>query len=354
MKQATTTITHVIHSGGFYGAERMLVDHCLATEPYIDSSVVLLSPPAALLKRFTDYGIDCVGCDSLNAFVAYTKNRSTIINAHNFKAQIYAWIAARKNRLPLIFTQHGFTPRSVKQHLYMWASLLLCKTSTVKNVVCVAKSIALLHKKFRVADRKIHVIANGLANKPAVTRQETQSSIGFIGRLSMEKGPDLFLQAVIPLLRKNQYAQALFLGDGPLLGVLEDQVTSQDLTEQVQFLGYQDNINSWLSKLSVLVISSRTEGTPMVLLEAMQARLPVVAFNVGGIPDVIRHNKEGLLAPALDTKTLQAQIEKVLTAPAYASELAEHAQQRQMQHYSLEHNAQQWLKVYTNTQESLA
>lgn len=354
MKHANATVTHVIHSGGFYGAERMLVDHCLATEQYLKSTVVLIRPPAELLKRFADAGVRCVSCDSLNHLIDLTKNQPTIMNAHNFKAQIYSWVAARKNKLPLIFTQHGFTPRSIKQYIYMWTSILLCKTATVRNVVCVAKSIAALHRQFHIAEKKIHVIANGLPTKAAAELHATQPSIGFIGRLSLEKGPDLFLQSVIPLLKKNTQLQALIIGDGELYSTLEQQITAQGLSSQIRLLGYQEDINAWLTQLTVLVISSRTEGTPMVLLEAMQAGVPVAAFAVGGIPDVIESNKEGLLAQPLDTQALCLCIEKILDNPAYARELADNAQQRQANHYSLSSNAKQWLAVYISTQESLA
>lgn len=354
MKPLNAPVTHVIHSGGFYGAERMLVDHCLTTQQYIKNTVVLITPPEELLKRFSDYGVDCVSCNSLKHFIAITKNTSTIINAHNFKAQIYSWIAAKRNKLPLIFTQHGFTPRSIKQYIYMWTSILLCKTPTVSNVVCVANSIATLHRKLYISREKTHIIANGLPNKTWSTRLHTNPKIGFIGRLSIEKGPDLFLQTVIPLLKKQQNIQAVLLGDGPQYNALENEIERQGLSAQINLLGYQEDVNPWLAELSVLVISSRTEGTPMVLLEAMQAGVPVVAFAVGGIPDVIGHTKEGLLAEALDTKQLGYCVEKILADPVLAKELIDNAKKRQATHYDLDNNAKHWLAVYTSTQERLA
>lgn len=354
MKLTDTAVTHVIHSGGFYGAERMLVDHCLATQQHIKSTVVLITPPEELLKRFSDYGVDCVSCDSLTHFISMTKNTSTIINAHNFKAQIYSWLAAKINKLPLIFTQHGFTPRSIKQHIYMWTSILLCKTPTVLNVVCVAKSIANLHKRLYISEKKIHIIANGLPKKTWLAREIKSLKIGFIGRLSVEKGPDLFLQTVIPLLKKNQNIQAVLLGDGPEYDTLKHEIERHGLSAQISLLGYQENISSWLTELSVLVISSRTEGTPMVLLEAMQAGVPVAAFAVGGIPDVIEHAKDGLLAQALNTQELCNCIEEILQNPSLTKNLTTNAQKRQAANYDLSNNAKHWLAVYTSTLQSPA
>src|SRR5690554_1775754 len=175
MKPADAAVTHVIHSGGFYGAERMLVDHCLATQQYVKNTVVLITPPEDLLKRFSGYGVDCVSCDSLSHFIRMTKNTSAIVNAHNFKAQIYAWIAAKRNKLPLIFTQHGFTPRSIKQYIYMWSSILLCKTPTVRNVVCVANSIAGLHRKFYIAEKKNQCNTKRLPEKKRLAKEQNKT-----------------------------------------------------------------------------------------------------------------------------------------------------------------------------------
>lgn len=351
MTKSNLTVTHVIHSGGFYGAERMLVDLCLATQHYVENTVVLISAPQELLARFEKYGIYCVPCNSIQDLVNLTKKQSTIINAHNFKAQIYAWLSARRNKLPLIFTQHGFTPRSIKQHIYMWTSIFLCKSSTVQNVVCVANSIAVLHQKFHIPKSKIEIIYNGLPKAAPIKLKNTQPTLGFIGRLSFEKGPDLFLDTVIPLLKENKNIQALILGDGPEYQQIENKIKQHGLTQRIKLLGYQENISDWLVQLSILVISSRTEGTPMVLLEAMQAGVPVVAFAVGGIPDVIAHNQQGLLAEALNTDELRQNILHILEDPKLSTLLANNAKQRQLSHYDLSHNAKNWHAVYLNTLE---
>lgn len=354
MNQNRATVTHVIHSGGFYGAERMLMDHCLETERYINNAVVLITPPQELLKRFEESGIACFTCSSFGDLIHLTKNKKTIINAHNFKAQIYSWVAARKNKLPLIFTQHGFTPRSIKQRFYMWVSILLCITPTVRHVVCVSKSIALLHRKFFISKNKIEVIANGLPYKEVQKENSGQITIGFIGRLSMEKGPDLFLETIIPLAKDNVDIQAFVLGDGPMYDTLKNTIASNNLTEQIHLKGYQENINSWIKKLSILVISSRTEGTPMVLLEAMQAGIPVVAFSVGGIPDVIVNGKSGLTAQPLNTQELRSNIERLLENSALYQNIVNTAKERQLAHYDLRNNAKQWFAVYTSTLENFA
>ncbi len=341
-------VLHVIHSGGFYGAERMLADHCLALDTTLDSRVAFIAPSQELQERFSAMGIACETIGTLAELVRIVERHSSqVVNAHNFKAQLYAWQAARRCKRPLVFTQHGFTPRNLKQRLYMYSSILLCKTPVVSHVVCVAGSIVRQHETLHVPERKLSLIANGLPVRQVRPRQVFQPLIGFIGRLSREKGPDLFLRAVIPLLQQRPEVQAVMLGDGPMRGGLQVEINRQGLAGRVTLAGYQNDIDEWLSRLSVLVISSRTEGTPMILLEGMHAGVPVAAFAVGGIPDVVRHDQEGLLAAAEDCSALEQNIGCLLDEPRLADSLCRQAYLRQKERFSLHNNIRLWQALYT-------
>lgn len=339
-------ILQVIHSGGFYGAERMLADHCLALSDLIDTTVVLIGPSKELLQKFADLGVRCCECNTVDDLVQLARNKGALLNAHNFKAQVYAWLAAPRARIPLLFTQHGFTPRSLKQRLYMLVSIALCLTPRVRRVACVAAPLASLHRKYLVPSGKLVVIPNGLPQVRVPERDETRKLIGFVGRLSHEKGPDLFVQAVAPVLRRNPQIQAVMLGEGPMRAELEKTIEESGLSESFLMPGYQADMGSWLAQLSMLVISSRTEGTPMILLEAMQAGTPVVSFAVGGIPDVIRHGQEGMLAAPENVTQLSLMIEQALEDLATTRRMAEQARYRQQNEFSMEQNIRCWQQQY--------
>lgn len=351
MSKRKGSVLQVIHSGGFYGAERMLADHCLASGGQMDSLLVLISPPDGLRQQFERLGIKCRECDSVDGLARLALDEGGVINAHNFKAQVYAWLVAGRTGLPLVFTQHGFTPRSLKQRLYMWASIALCLTPRVDKVVCVADSIARVHRRFLVPLRKLEVVPNGLPEHAVPPRSSGQPLIGFVGRLSQEKGPDTFLQAITPVLKQNPDAAAVFLGDGPMYEELQREIEKLGLAGRVVLAGYQSEMADWLARLSVLVISSRTEGTPMVLLEAMQAGTPVVSFAVGGVPDVIRHEREGLLAEPEDVQQLADCIIRILQLPQETELLTERARIRQQEKYSMTRNFKQWLSIYRTVLE---
>jgi len=343
-----TYIVHLIHSGGFYGAERMLRDHCLSTPG--EHCVLCLNASVELLVRFRQAGIRCEPCSGLPGLLRALHQYPGVLNAHHFRAQVYGWIAARWLGLPLLFTQHGFTLRTRKQRLYAWLSLKLCRSRTVCRVVCVAHSIARQLRQANVAETKITVIPNGLPVAPAtVACQNATPLIGFVGRLSREKGPDLFLDALLPLCQRRPDLHLVLLGDGPERAALQTRVNAANLAERIHLPGYQENISDWLARLHVLVISSRTEGTPMVLLEAMQRGRPVVAFAVGGIPDMVENGRHALLVAPGDIQALTQRVEQLLDNPALAARLAAASQQRQHDTYHLPTLAQQWAKVYEQT-----
>ena len=410
-------ILHLLSSGGFYGAERMLLDHCQATPGR--HRVLFLDAPQDLVMRFREAGIDCQSCHGLGALlrqVAAMRGERPLINTHNFKGMVFGWLAATLWRLPLVTTQHGFTPRSTKQRFYTWLSLQLCRTPTVATVVCVAESIARIHRQAGVPASKLQVIPNGLPEPVASvqsapvgaglshdgntavqgtgcagdrgTRPLPQGSLeaatpvhcatptapvgagssrdgntavqsqgsrqapwlaGYVGRLSSEKGPDLFLDTLIPLCQRHPHLHAVMLGDGPERATLQARIDAAGLSERITLPGFQRDMQAWMTRLDALVISSRTEGTPMILLEAMQDGVPVVAFGVGGIPDVIEHGRSGLLAAPLAVDELAAHLQALLDDPQQAEELVARARQTQRERYHLPTLAQRWALVYRGT-----
>jgi glycosyltransferase involved in cell wall biosynthesis len=346
-------VVHVIHSGGFYGAERMLLDHCLVVPG--DHRVLFIDAPQALLERFREAGVVCQSCSGLKALLSQLRGQRVLLNAHNFKAQIFAWICAWRLKLPLVWTQHGFTPRSAKQKFYTWLSLRLARSRKVDQVACVAQSIARLHLQAGVPAQKLQVIANGLPDVSTTDddhgRDDSSPLVGFVGRLSAEKGPDLFLDALIPLCQEHPELKAVLLGDGPQNDELRQRIAIAGLQTQILMPGYQQNMHEWMRRLSVLVISSRTEGTPMILLEAMQAGTPVVAFAVGGIPDVLQHRHSGLLAPAPDSSELKMLIAELLDNPDLAHSLSVNAHAVQSTRYHLPTLAAVWVALYRDVIE---
>src|SRR5690606_33999878 len=323
-------ILHLLSSGGFYGLERMLLDHCQHTPGH--HQVLLLDGPQSLADRFLDAGVQLHRSPDRRSLwrLLQSAEGPLLINGHGFKGLVLGWLAALRFGVPMITTQHGFTPSNRKQRLYTWLSLQLCRTPQVRAVACVADSIARLHQRAGVARHKLHVLPNGLPPAQEHTPERPASApaaplIGFVGRLSQEKGPDLFVELAIQLCRRHPQLSAVMLGEGPMRTELTARIEACDLQKRIQLAGYQTDMEGWLRSLDVLVLSSRTEGTPMVLLEAMQLGTPIAAFAVGGIPDVLSHEYSALLSPAENLSCLSQQVERLVLDPTLRDRLTAQA-----------------------------
>ena len=136
--------------------------------------------------------------------------------------------------------------------------------------------------------------------------------IGIIGRLSPEKDVATFLEAAGFLSKKYKQLKFIVVGNGPEDEKLKKLAESRNLKEKVQFLGFIKEMESVYRSLDLLVISSKTEGIPLVILEAMKHAVPVVSCKVGGIPEVIENGVDGILVEPGNSHAIAEAIEKLL------------------------------------------
>ncbi len=160
--------------------------------------------------------------------------------------------------------------------------------------------------------------------------------MGVVARLQPEKGVATFLKAAARVSKVSQEARFLVVGDGPLREELLELVGRLGLRERVCFLGYRADARALTGLLDVLVVPSLTEGSPLIVLEAMAAGVPVVASEVGGIPDQVRHRQEGLLVPPDDPGSLGDAIVELLRDPTRARALGEAGRRRMSSEFAHE------------------
>ncbi len=129
------------------------------------------------------------------------------------------------------------------------------------------------------------------------------------GNLTEVKGHRYLINAMYLLKQRRLAVKCWIAGQGELREQLEKMASSLDLNKKCCFLGYQDDILSLLGSSDIFCMPSLNEGLPYSLLEAMSAGLPVVASNVGGIPEVVTNGREGFLVPPMDPKALAGAIE---------------------------------------------
>ncbi|GAA0880875.1 hypothetical protein GCM10009119_38450 [Algoriphagus jejuensis] len=154
---------------------------------------------------------------------------------------------------------------------------------------------------------------NHLANGD-ISIQLPESFLLQIGGLVEEKAPLAMLSIFVKLQKKYTWLKLLYVGSGSLESVLRKEIAVQGLDESVSILPSQSNIFPILSKAFALVMPSKIEGLPGVILEAMYCRVPVIAFGVGGIPEVLKNGETGWCIAPGQADDFLAAIEDVISA----------------------------------------
>jgi glycosyltransferase involved in cell wall biosynthesis len=205
------------------------------------------------------------------------------------------------------------------------------------------------------ADR-LHVIPNGVPEFTADAERcrRTRAALGvadstfvclYVGRLEAVKGLRILLNAVARLKESVGRPTRVFLaGDGSERAALESLCQSLNLTETVTFLGERSDVRELLNMADVFVMTSRTEGLPMALIEAMAASLPCVATAVGGIPAVLSDDA-GILVPPDDPDAVAQALTRVAGDDLLRRQLAEHALHAVRTRYGLEPVVNAYLKL---------
>ena len=153
---------------------------------------------------------------------------------------------------------------------------------------------------------------------------ERPAVVGFAGRLIPEKGADVFLRAASLVTGVVPEARFVVIGDGRLRGELEALAGDLGLLEdRVRFLGFRGDAADLIAGLDILAVPSRSEGTPLVVGEAMAAGVPVVVSRVGGLPDQVTHRATGLVVDPEDPEGLATALVSLLLAPDEARQLGE-------------------------------
>jgi len=150
-----------------------------------------------------------------------------------------------------------------------------------------------------------------------VPLNERNDCVGYIGRLSEEKGILNFLVTLSELFKRNDNINFLIGGEGHLRGKVEEYLNKEDFSDKVKFVGWipHDELPKYLNELKLLTLPSYTEGLPNIMLEAMACGTPVLATPVGAIPDVIKDGETGFIVENNSPQCIAQSIERVLSYP---------------------------------------
>jgi glycosyltransferase involved in cell wall biosynthesis len=169
-----------------------------------------------------------------------------------------------------------------------------------------------------------------------------------IGRLSKEKAHTDLVAALARLLqlKPDLRVQLVILGEGPERAAIEESVRAAGLQDVVKMPGHVNDVSGYYRMADLMVISSVSEGSPNVLLEAMAAGVPVVATAVGGIPEIARDQEQALLVPPRDPAAMARAIDVLLSSPETTDKLVTAARSLAATRYSPGQRAQELVALY--------
>lgn len=268
------------------------------------------------------------------------RERYDLIAVHTSLAAFFTRLAARLARAdcPVCNTVHGylFDDESplLKRTVLLWAEKLMAPvTDTVVVMAKQDEEIARRHRLYRRELRFIRGMGVDFSRFPPITpsaRREARQALGltqgefwlvFAGEFSPRKNQPLLIEALALLPER---VRLLLLGDGAELERCRTLARERGVADRVRFEGYRSDTSRYYAASDLCVSSSRSEGLPFNLMEAMGMGLPVVATAVKGHTDLVKPDRNGILVPFGDAAAFAAAVEELLESPEKRAEYGAH------------------------------
>lgn len=273
------------------------------------------------------------------------KHKIKIIHMNSYHPGNYCRLAAYLVRVPIIIDHwHGFNRFNFKRRM-------LCRLFNPFTDLSFAVSEGVgeyVHQQCGTDPAKIKVLYNGVDLVPfqqsqasAKIREELglppdQPVVGLVARLDHRAKGHLELIQALALLKDRHPLQALMVGGGRRQEEMRELAASLGLQERVHFLGNRRDVPVLLKAMDIFVLPSHNEGVSLAVLEAMAAGLPVIVSAVGGLPEIVAHEENGLLIPPKDVEALAQSLARLLDNPDLARRLGQKAREHIEARYSLE------------------
>ena len=282
-----------------------------------------------------------------------------VVHAHLPLAAAVARVAGRRVGVPVVCTEHAMseryrTPTRLANRLtWPLQELAICITHDVEASV-------VRHYGTRVP---LEIVRNGvntdwfsptavlgLTPEPLPKLRDDDFVVGTVAsfRDTPAKRLDLWIDAVASVMREHEHVRALLVGDGELRGRLEEHARATGMGSRFLFAGKHADVRPFLARMNVFVMSSAYEGLPVALVEAMSMGIPVVATEVSGVREVVRHQYSGYLVPFDDQVVvrLSASVGRVVADTDMAMVLGRQAREHVQEHLSMERMQRKLEEIY--------
>ncbi len=299
----------------------------------------------------------------------------TIVHANSSKAGLLATLAARLSGAPrVIFTAHGwaFNESRPAWQKFIFALFHLMTAWCSDTVICVSEAVKRDAKWMPFVQRKFVVIRNGIDSKSIqeslVEKDAARAKlapnaspefasglwIGTLAELHKTKGLDVAIHAFARIAQQFPNIMLVLIGEGQARNELVALAKEYKLTDRIRFCGHVQHASSLLSAFDIFLFPSRSEALGFAALEAGNAHLPVVASNVGGIPEVIEDGTTGLLVPVGDVDGFVKSLTDLIEQPELRIKLGNALFERVTANFSKEEMVLKTLKEYQSSPEAVS
>jgi len=353
-------IAHVVDSMEVGGAETLVSQMCcLQREQGHDPCVYAVAALGPLGEQMRTAGFTVqanVGRhlpDAARIFFRIFKNmQPDVVHLHNPTPTVYAAIPARMAGVPgIISTRHSLVapPRRLVVE-FKYALAATCCDWIAGICDATTNNLKSIHS---IPARKIVRVYNGTIALLRVAHQQWPPKTGFtllyVGRLEPVKNHSLLLNAFRTALSSMPDLTLWMVGDGGERRMLESLATELGIAPQVTFWGQQLDVAPFFSAADAFIMSSKSEGLPISLLQAFSVGLPAIVTNVGGMAEVVRLSQAGIIVSATDPAEMTAAILRLTNGDAERAQFSTNAKDAFHSRFTLQAMADAYMDLYRNT-----
>ena len=363
-------VLHVCWDLGQGGIQRYLIDLLRAHHGQHQSKVLVLSSPGVLSEEASVLSEEVIYLGMKNGL--YLQAIFPILKLlrsgdhdviHSHTNNILFNFALFFQSKPVLYTEHGGQFLNEKS-----ASLVLYRllSNNIDRYIAISHFMAeLMAERAPSIVNRIRVIHNGIESDRTINSDLHERrrvnihqlpeghKVGFVGRLVIDKGIDIFIETAIRVHLVNPDINFIIVGDGPALEDMQAVVRGHHLEHRFYFMGYRKDAREIICTLDILLFTSRYDAFGLVIVEALASGVPVVAMvHRSAVREIVRAGVDGLLVDGLDVDSAAECVNKLLDAPALRARMSSAARVRAGE-FTIEENALKVAREYrscvTNT-----
>lgn len=286
-----------------------------------------------------------------------------IVHCHGARANFVGALLKRHIHIPIITTIHSDYLKDFERDMYtkwLYTKLNIKALKKMEYYIAVSNDFKKMLINRNFPSERVFTVYNGIdfnetsqyvhktdfLNKYGIQYSDSDMYIGIIGRLDKVKGHEIFIRAAHEIISQHNNVKFLIAGDGPERETLEKLTEQLGIQKHICFLGFVDDITSFLNAIDINILTSLSESFPYAILEGARMQKPSISSAVGGIPDLIKDGENGYLFEVGNYKQLAQKVESLINDPVKRKELGRALYTEAERHYSSKALAQAHIKIY--------